>query len=91
MLILSQPAKRGGDEPSHAAGVPVAPGSVPLVHMVNKPQHLPTIVRLQFYECRDRLGFSYKPQHLPYVQLGMVCIAALSFMAWSAKAFYLLR
>ena len=63
----------------------------PFVHMIKHPEHFPPPVREQFRSWCGKIGHSLEPKHLPFIQLGMVRTASLSFIAWAAKAFSLLR
>ena len=61
------------------------------MHTINHPEHFPAPVRERFRAWCGKIGLSYEPRHLPFILLGMVRTASLSFIAWLAKAFSLLR
>ena len=84
--ILSQPQDKGVIKLATSQVFLWHQAAYPFIHMVNHPTHFPNPIREQFWSWCNKVGLSYKPQHLPYIQLGMVRTSSLSFVAWSAKA-----
>ena len=84
--ILSRPITQGGlalPEPElflmhHAAA--------PFVSLLGEPHKYPDKAVETFYAWATTIGLTPSKDNLPYIQLGMVRTAELTFLGWSAKA-----
>ena len=89
--ILSKPPAQGG--------FGFAPPDVflwhqvahPCIKVVVQPKMYADSVMQNFGFWASKIGFSQEYRHLPSTQLGMVRTNGLSFLAWCAKSFSLVR
>ena len=70
--ILSRPRMHGGP--------------APFVNLLGEPHKYPNKAVETFYAWAATIGFTPSKDNLPYIQLGMVRTAGLTFLGWSAKA-----
>ena len=90
--ILSQPHDRGGGTaPPPPPAFLWHQAAYPFVQLIKHPEHFLPSVREHFKSWCGKIGLSHEPRHLPFIHLSMVRTASLSFIAWAAKAFSLLR
>ena len=86
MPILSRPRTQGGlalPEPELFLMHQVA---APFVSLLGEPHKYPNKAVETFHAWATTIGFIPSKDNLPYVQLGMVRTAELTFLGWSAKA-----
>ena len=60
--------------------------AAPLVSLLGEPHKYPNKAVETFYAWATTIGFTPSKDNLPYIQLGMVRTAELTFLGWSAKA-----
>ena len=77
--ILSRPRLQWGLFLMHQA-------AAPFVSLLREPHEYPSKSVETFYAWATSIGFTPSKDNLPYIQLGMVRTAGLTFLGWSAKA-----
>ena len=60
--------------------------AAPFVSLLREPHKYPSKSVETFYAWATSIGFTPSKDNLPYIQLGMVRTAGLTFLGWSAKA-----
>ena len=60
--------------------------AAPFVSLLREPHKYPNKAVETFYAWAASIGFTPSKDNLPYIQLGMVRTAGLTFLGWSAKA-----
>ena len=60
--------------------------AAPFVSLLGEPHKYPDKAVETFYAWATTIGFTPSKDNLPYIQLGMVRTAELTFLGWSAKA-----
>ena len=64
----------------------VSQAAAPFVSLLGEPHKYPSKAVETFYAWAASIGFTPSKDNLPYIQLGMVRTAGLTFLGWSAKA-----
>ena len=75
-----------GTDTARARAVSHAPGSGSVRQPLGEPHKYPDKAVETFYAWATTMGFTPSKDNLPYIQLGMVRTAELTFVGWSAKA-----
>ena len=84
--ILSRPRLQGGVALPEPRLFPMHQAAAPFVSLVTEPHKYPNKSVETFYAWATSIGFTQYKDNLPYIQLGMVRTAGLTFLGWSAKA-----
>ena len=84
--ILSRPRTQGGLALPEPELVLMHQAAAPFVSLLGDPHKFPDKAVETFYAWATAIGFTPSKDNLPYIQLGMVRTADLTFLGWSAKA-----
>ena len=84
--ILSRPRTQGGLALPDAELFLMHQAAAPFVSLLGDPHKFPDKAVETFYAWATAIGFTPSKDNLPYIQLGMVRTADLTFPGWSAKA-----
>ena len=84
--ILSRPRTQGGLALPEPELFLMHQAAAPFVSLLGDPHKFPDKAVETFYAWATAIGFTPSKDNLPYIQLGMVRTADLTFVGWSAKA-----
>ena len=84
--ILSRPRTQGGLALPEPELFLMHQAAAPFVSLLGEPHKFPDKAVETFYAWATTIGFTPSKDNLPYIQLGMVRTADLTFLGWSAKA-----
>ena len=84
--ILSRPKTQGGLALPEPELFLMHQAAAPFVSLLGEPHKFPDKAVETFYAWATTIGFTPSKDNLPYIQLGMVRTADLTFLGWSAKA-----
>ena len=84
--ILSRPRTQGGLALPEPELFLMHQAAAPFVGLLGEPHKYPDKAVETFYAWATTIGFTPSKDNLPYIQLGMVRTAELTFLGWSAKA-----
>ena len=84
--ILSRPRTQGGLALPEPELFLMHQAAAPFVSLLGEPHKFPDKAVETFYAWATAIGFTPSKDNLPYIQLGMVRTADLTFLGWSAKA-----
>ena len=84
--ILSRPRTQGGQALPEPELFLMHQAAAPFVSLLGEPYKFPDKAVETFYAWATTIGFTPSKDNLPYIQLGMVRTADLTFLGWSAKA-----
>ena len=84
--ILSRPKTQGGLALAKPELFLMHQAAAPFVSLLGEPHRFPDKAVETFYAWATAIGFTPSKDNLPYIQLGMVRTADLTFLGWSAKA-----
>ena len=84
--ILSRPRTQGGLALPEPELFLMHQAAAPFVSLLGDPHKFPDKAVETFYAWATAIGFTPSKDNLPYIQLGMVRTADLTFLGWSAKA-----
>ena len=84
--ILSRPRTQGGLALPEPELFFMHQAAAPFVSLLGEPQKFRDKAVETFYAWATAIGFTPSKDNLPYIQLGMVRTADLTFLGWSAKA-----
>ena len=84
--ILSRPRTHGGLALPEPELFLMHQAAAPFVSLLGEPHKYPNKAVETFYAWATTIGFTPSKDNLPYIQLGMVRTAELTFLGWSAKA-----
>ena len=84
--ILSRPRAQGGRTLPERELFLMHQAAAPFVSLLGEPHKFPDTAVETFYAWATAIGFTPSKDNLPYIQLGMVRTADLTFLGWSAKA-----
>ena len=84
--ILSRPRTHGGLALPEPELFLMHQAAAPFVSLLGEPHKYPDKAVETFYAWATTIGFTPSKDNLPYIQLGMVRTAELTFLGWSAKA-----
>ena len=84
--ILSRPRTQGGLALPEPELFLMHQAAAPFVSLLGEPHKFPDKAMEAFYAWATAIGFTPSKDNLPYIQLGMVRTADLTFLGWSAKA-----
>ena len=84
--ILSRPRTQGGLALPEPELFLMHQAAAPFVSLLGEPHKYPDKAVETFYAWATTIGFTPSKDNLPYIQLGMVRTAELTFLGWSAKA-----
>ena len=84
--ILSRPRTQGGLALPEPKLFLMHQAAAPFVSLLGEPYKFPDKAVETFYAWATTIGFTPSKDNLPYIQLGMVRTADLTFLGWSAKA-----
>ena len=84
--ILSRPRTQGGLALPEPELFLMHQAAAPFVSLLGEPHKFPDKAVETFYAWATTIGFTPSEDNLPYIQLGMVRTADLTFLGWSAKA-----
>ena len=84
--ILSRPRTQGGLALPEPELFLMHQAAAPFVSLLGEPHKFPDKAAETFYAWATAIGFTPSKDNLPYIQLGMVRTADLTFLGWSAKA-----
>ena len=84
--ILSRPRTQGGLALPEPELFLMHQAAAPFVSLLGEPHEFPDKAVETFYAWATAIRFTPSKDNLPYIQLGMVRTADLTFLGWSAKA-----
>ena len=84
--ILSRPRMHGGLALPEPEMFLMHQAAAPFVSLLGEPHKYSNMAVETFYAWAATIGFTPSKNNLPYIQLGMVGTAGLTFLGWSAKA-----
>ena len=84
--IVSRPRTQGGLALPEPELFLMHQAAAPFVSLLGEPHKFPDKAMETFYAWATAIGFTPSKDNLPYIQLGMVRTADLTFLGWSAKA-----
>ena len=84
--ILSRPRLQGGLALPEPELFLMHQAAAPFVSLLREPQKYPNKSMETFYAWAASIGFTPSKDDLPYIQLGMVRTAGLTFLGWLANA-----
>ena len=84
--ILSRPRPHGGLAVPEPELFLMHRAAAPFVSLLGEPHKYPEKAVETFYAWATTIGFTPSKDNLPYIQLGMVRTAELTFLGWSAEA-----
>ena len=84
--ILSRPRLQGGLALPEPELFLMHQAAAPFVSLLREPHKYPNTSVATFYAWATSIGFTPSKDNLPYIQLGMVRTAGLTYMGWATKA-----